>query len=105
MNRLIYEVPAMFGYLTSYFPVRCLISITIHPTDEEMKPQEDDRCIHPEFATPWTCRSLSDSPCSLFWWLQLSSHLLEPPSHRASRLWRHNLSPPESSFSPDFTRE
>ena len=38
MNRLIYEVPTMFGYLTSYFPVRCLISIMIHPTDEEMKP-------------------------------------------------------------------
>ena len=44
MNRLIYEVPTMFGYLTSYFPVHCLISIMIHPTDEEMKPQEDDRC-------------------------------------------------------------
>ena len=43
-EQVIYEVPTMSGYLTSYFPVRCLISITIHPTDEEMKPQEGDRC-------------------------------------------------------------
>ena len=43
---IIYEVPTMFASkcLISYFPVRCLISITIHPTDEDMKPREDDRC-------------------------------------------------------------
>lgn len=50
MDRHIYEVLTVFEYLTSYFPACCLISITIHPTDEEMEPQEDDRlakCVQP----------------------------------------------------------
>lgn len=41
-NRQIYEGPTVFRYITGCFPAHCLISRTIHPTDKEMEPQEDD---------------------------------------------------------------